>query len=57
MTIQWKKEALAKVLSCKFCKICKNAYFEEHLKTTSVFEKYSWKACEKQKKTVASTTD
>ena len=39
---KWKKEALAKVLSCKFCKIFKNAYFEEHLKTTtSVLEKYS----------------
>ena len=30
-----KKETMAKVFSCKFCKIFKNTYFTEHLRTTT----------------------
>ena len=30
-----KKEILAQVLSCEFCKISKNTFFTEHLRTTA----------------------
>ena len=30
-----KKEALAQVFSCEFCKISKNIFFTEHLRTTA----------------------
>ena len=32
-----KKETLVKVLSCEFCKISKNTFFTEHLRTTVSF--------------------
>ena len=30
-----KKETLAQVFSCEFCKIFKNTFFTEHLRTTA----------------------
>ena len=30
-----KKESLAQVFSCEFCKISKNTFFAEHLSTTA----------------------
>ena len=30
-----KKESLAQVFSCKFCKISKTTFFTEHLRTTA----------------------
>ena len=30
-----KKETLAQVFSCEFCKISKNTFFTEHLRTTA----------------------
>ena len=35
MQLQLKKESLAQVFSCEFCKISKNAFFTEHLRTTA----------------------
>ena len=33
------KKSLAQVFSCEFCKICKNTFFQEHIRTTtSVFQ-------------------
>ena len=31
----FKKESLAQVFSCKFCKISKTTFFTEHLQTTA----------------------
>ena len=32
---RWWREASTQVLSCEYCKIFKNIYFEEHLRTTA----------------------
>ena len=37
----YKKEIPAQVLSCKYCKIFKNTYFEKHLQTAA-FDFWSW---------------
>ena len=47
------KETLAQVFSCEFCKISKNSFFTEHLRTTAseyniAKENWSWESMQIQ---------
>ena len=43
-----KKETLAQVFSCEFCKISKNTFFIEHIRVSDCFRLYSLKTSENQ---------